>query len=373
MCNNKIAFLCDYKSYYGGNFIPSLMALEKKVSENGIQCVYILPNAARDRHWVNYLVNSGHIVEFINSNIKRTDFIKKLDSIVKQYNIGILHVHFGNVLNSEIYSYLNRSVKVIIHLHSDFTAGRKSLRERINNFIIYHILSRHTRFISVSPDFLKYNKAKTTWIPNALATERIPCTHKNGKDLRAELGVEDSDILCEIFGWSPQIKGVDIAVQAIKNLNDSGDKRIYLAIVCGREYTKEKMKEYIRSNTDLSSDEPYLLFLQPIEDVFSYHEAADIMISSSRSEGFPYSILEMLSIGKPCVVSNIPGTAWSQKYPVVFPFVSENVLDCTKAIENAIEKLPEKPLLDIEELIREEYSIDKWVEAVIKCYELERM
>lgn len=373
MDNKRIAFLCDYKSYYGGNFIPSLMALEKKVLERDIQCIYILPKAANDRYWVHYLIDSGRMVVFFNSSLKRTDFIKELDGIVKQNNIGILHVHFGNVLNSEIYSYLNKSVKVIIHLHSDFTAGRKSFRERINNYVIYHILSKHTKFISVSRDFLKYNKEKTTWIPNALATDRIPCTHKNGRDLRLELGIKDSDILCEIFAWSPRIKGVDIAVQAIKNLRDSGNKRIYLAIVCGREYTKEKMKEYIRANTDLTSDEPYLLFLQPIEDVFSYHEAADIMISSSRSEGFPYSILEMLSIGKPCVVSNIPGTTWSQEYPVVYPFVSENVTDCAKAIKNAIEKLPEKPLLDIEKLIREEYSIDKWVETVIRCYGLETL
>ena len=94
MDNKKIAFLCDYKSYYGGNFIPSLMALEKKVLESDIQCLYIIPKAANDRYWVHYLIDSGREVVFFDSNVGRIDFIKRLDRIVKQYNIAILHVHF---------------------------------------------------------------------------------------------------------------------------------------------------------------------------------------------------------------------------------------------------------------------------------------
>lgn len=365
----KVAFLCDYKSYYGGNFIPSLLALEDGLKQRKKECVYIFPEDAKERYWIQYLKQTGRTVIFFKSNLSRKKFLQQLDFIVRENNVEILHVHFGNVLNAELYSFINKKVKVYIHLHSDFTAGEKTIREQITNMVIYHLLSKNVQFISVSKSFLKYNNKKTTWIPNGLATNRIPCEHKTGMELRRELGLAESDVLCEIFGWSPVIKGVDIAVRAIKQLNEQRKQKIYLAIVCGREYTAEKMKKYISDFTDLKGNESYLIYLPPIEDVFSYHEASDVLISSSRSEGFPYSILEMLSLGKYCVVSKIPGTLWAEKYSTVYSFKKDNIEGCKNAILNAI-KDNKTNNIEIKKMIQDEYSIDRWVDSVIRCYQL---
>ena len=367
--NEKIAFLCDYQSYYGGNFIPSLMALEKEALKSGYQCVYLLPRGAKDRYWAQYLAQTNHTVIFWESDVGRTAFIRRLDQIVKQNQIGILHVHFGNVLNAEIYSMLNPNVQVMIHLHSDFSAGEKTVKDKFIDFVVYRLMSKRIRYLSVSKDFLKYNKEKTTWVPNALATERIPCEHKTGLELRKELNIGENDVLCELFGWSPNIKGVDIAVQAVKLVNEQMKRKVSLAIICGREYTPDKMKQYILEKIGIQPDAPYLLYLQPIEDVFCYHEAADLVISASRSEGFPYSILEMLSIGKPCVVSDIPGTNWAEEYPITFPFESENVVGCAEAIAEAIMKTAECPSEDVKKSIGEQYSIERWAQTVMNCYQ----
>lgn len=365
-----VMFLCDYNSYYGGNFIPSLMALEEKLKIMRYNCVYVLPKLVQDRFWVKQLQKYNHIIEFLDFAESRKNMILNVDYLVKKYKVSILHIHFGQTLNMEMYSLINKKVKVFIHLHSDFSAGKMFLKEKLVNYILYYLCSKKVQFLSVSKALKYKNNKRTTWIPNGLAIKRIPCKHRSGKEIRNEYHVKDNDIFCEIFGWSPDIKGVDVAVKAIKILNEKCGISVKLGIVCGREMTCKKMMDYVGKYIGSAGDESYFIYLKPIEDVFAYHEAADILISASRSEGFSYAILEMLSIGKKCVISDIPGVAWAKDYPVSFMFESENINDCVEAIRAAIRYESKDNAMLVKNDIKEKYSIDKWVAAVIDSYSL---
>ena len=98
-------------------------------------------------------------------------------------------------------------------------------------------------------------------------------------------------------------------------------------------------------------------------------EAADMLLSASRSEGFPYSILEMLSLGKPCVMSDIPGVSWAKKYPLSYVFASENISACKKAIVEAASEKEQVFLSKTAEQIRTDYNIHTWVNRVLNTYE----
>lgn len=360
----SVLFLCRYAAVYGGNFIPSLMALEKKLSQRGLVCVYCFPPEAEERYWFGQLREMGRQVVTMDFSQGFGDYHSALRKLCKQYSVTTIYTHFTDDVYTGLFSWMHGGIKAFIHMHSDFTGGKKaSLLGRLKRFVVYHVLLGRVKFISVSRDLAAISPNQITWVPNALATERIPCPHTGREALRSALGVAEHETLIEIYGWSPYIKGVDIGVNAVKQLNQTLGVPAKLAIVCGHETVPEKMQDWIRAHTDCQGNEEFLVYLPPQEDVFAFHEAADLLLSASRSEGFSYSLLEMLSLGKGCVFSDIPGTIWADAYDIAYRFPSENAGECALALKQAIEACP-LPHPGIAQTIREQFSMDKWTDTI---------
>lgn len=361
--NKKLLFLCGYKSLYGGNFIPSLMALEDKLKTYGVSCVYAFPQDTQSRLWISFLKTEGKQVIFLDFDMTNREFISELTRIVEGYQIKYIYSHFAPTLKIELFAKQHKDIRIFTHIHSDFSAGKNSIKMKVKTFLIYKLLSGKITFFSVSKKFVEYNPKRITYVPNGLAQKRVVSNHVGGKTIREEYNVKETESLCEIFGWSPVVKGLDIAINAVKVLNEEKGLTVKLAIICGREMTAARMKEWVANNTKCSGKENYLLYWAPKEDVFSYHEAADILLSASRSEGFSYSILEMLSLGKRCVISDIPGVKWAEEYETVFSFPSENIAGCVEAICNAL-KSKKECNMKVAEAIQKNYSIDIWTNTI---------
>ena len=358
--------LCDYSPMYGGNFIPSLAALQRDLARRSCRCVFIFPLSAQSRGWTRLLSERGGTLYFTDFNAGKVEFIRAVHTILKNERADILHSHFTSILSVEIISWLSPGVKTFIHVHSDFSGGKKTLTEQVKEIVYYRLVVHNIRFLCVSDAFARRYPARCVYVPNALADERLVCEQVGGEAIRNTVGARDTDILCELLGWTPWRKGVDVAAEAIRRLNERGNERYLLCIVEGGEMTEEKLRAYIAENTACSGQEEYFVFLPPREDIFSLHEAADILVSASRSEGFPYAILEMLSIGGKVVMSDIPGTRWAKEYAATVNFASGDAERCAEAIETA-RAMP----VDSEataKAVRDAYSIDKWTAAVIEQY-----
>ena len=368
--NTMIMFLCSYQAPYGGNFVPSLMALEDALVLHNYNVVYVFPNEAKKRYWFQQLKVLGKKIETINFSDSKLRVLKTLCMLEQKYQTAIVHSHFVSPLVMEIFALVNPRTKVFLHVHSDFSAGKTNLKHRFRQACIYKAFAQRVRFLSVSPAFVKANPGKVMWVPNALAKNRIACVHTDGMEIRKKHGIHKDETFVEIFGWSPVVKGVDIAVNAVKLLSEKQDCKIKLGIVCGREMTQQKMRQWVKTNTVCTGEEKFLIYLEPVEDVFSYHEAADILCSASRSEGFSYAILEMLSRGKRCVISDIPGISWAKEYQTVYPFESEDINSCAQALQNAIEE-GKVYSQEVETSIALTFSIDKWTEMILKAFGIE--
>lgn len=361
--NKKLLFLCGYKSLYGGNFIPSLMALEDKLKTYGVNCMYAFPQEAQSRPWISFLKSEGKQLTFFDFDLPNREFIDELTRVVKEHQINYIHSHFAPILKVELFAKKHKDIHVFVHIHSDFSAGKFSVKKKMKNFLLYKFFSGNVTFFGVSKAFVNYNPQKINYVANCLAKRRVLSSHVGGKAIREEYNITEKEILCEIFGWSPIVKGLDIAINAVKILNEERGLVVKLAIICGREMTVTRMKKWIANNTKCSGEENYLIYWEPMEDVFSYHEAADILLSTSRSEGFSYSILEMLSLGKRCVVSDIPGIRWAEEYETVFAFSSESTEGCVEAICNAL-KSKKECNMKVAEAIQKNYSIDIWTNTI---------
>lgn len=365
MSNTKqVLFLCSYQSPYGGNFIPSLIALEKELEKRGAKCTYVFPLKAQERYWFKELSKKAHVLT-LDFSLGKGKFIRSLSRIIQEYKVNIIYSHFGKMIETEVVCLLHANVYGVGHIHSDFSMGQKSFKETLFRLVCYRLLAYKMRFISVSPGFIEYNPKKVSFIANALATERIiGNNHIDGSVLRKSLGISEDTVLCEVFGWTPDVKGVDIAVKAVGSVNEICENKVKLAIICGVAVGKKEMKEYVCSHTTYTGEE-FIYYLEPTEDVFSYHEASDILLMTSRSEGFPYALLEMMSLGKKAVVSNLPGTKWCSNYPNTFLFNRENIKECRDCLIQAINAQNKSNEQTIQQ-IKERFSIEIWANKVAK-------
>lgn len=131
-----------------------------------------------------------------------------------------------------------------------------------------------------------------------------------------------------MFGWHTQVKGVDIALKAFKDLLHQHPNAHLLLVTSsaqGEDGTRKIAREFVDDDT-LSK----VIFLPPSQEVEKYHAAADIFLSSSRSEGFSYSILEALYLGELVVSSDLDGVQWAKNigqlsffHPKIFSYVQK--------------------------------------------------
>lgn len=350
-----INIIANYSSLYAGNFIPSLLTLAKGLQKNH-KVVFSFPNQAKERFWCQKLQSEGFEVCFYGSRI-----IRDLKKINKSIDADILYTHFLSTPIVKLLSPFSQKKKLVIHVHSDFSGGKNkwSLSKSLKSLIFGHYLRRDTKYIYVSEELKKQESFKHSYyVRNALCTERIISAPFNKENFQVENRYDTDKVHFLMFGWSPFVKGVDTTINAFNNLPVEVKNKVQLILV--HNYNKkEDIQKYIKENC--SSVSFNLLLCNPVEDIFGLYKMNDVFISSSRSEGFSYSVLEALYNGLDVIVSNIPGTSWSKNYGAI-PFNNEAELSkiiCNFAAKSHLNKKINPQLVD-------DFSINKWVEQVTK-------
>lgn len=366
MSVHSVLFLCDYKSLYAGNFIASLTHLGDALEMSGSRAVYVFPEAAKDRDWLKQL-KEGRTVELIPDGSPVLSFVR---SLIRKYRTDILHAHFGYMLEARLIALLDPKLKVVLHRHSDFSAGRKSgFSGRLRNALIRFedgLIGKRLLNINVGPGMK--TGPRTVCIPNALVTERFEKECPSRDAVRGSLSLSGTDTLALLFGWTPYVKGVDVACEAVRKIVESGHADWKLGIICGREMTTEKMPDWIGGHTGLSGKEEWILYLPPTERIGDYLAASDLMLSASRSETFSYSVLEALWFGKRCVISDIPGTEWAGSYPSVSVFRSGDPGSCSEALlSSSVSADPDRDAL--KRRISADYALEDWTKRVLSVYD----
>jgi len=121
----------------------------------------------------------------------------------------------------------------------------------------------------------------------------------------------------------------------------SRDKKWKLQ-VCGKGEDESRFKDMAKKLGIFSNIE--MLGYQ--ENVYSYMKHSDLLVLPSWYEGMPNVVLEAMTIGLPCIVSNIPAhtTLFDDGSGVIF-FNPDNASELTEEITNIIDKR-----IDLEEL-----------------------
>ena len=350
----SILQVCAFGASNPGNFIASLLELQKKTKEYGYETIYAFPEKARDKEWCRHLMetNSVYFLPEARARILPKTYLI-FSKIYKENQIEIMHSHF------ELYDIpatitAPKSVRIFWHLHDALKENyiKGNLSRKLLTKIQYGFMGKRAILLSVSKEhayfaeILGFNKEKIYYFPNGINTERIIPIQKRPNS---------SDFL--MFGWEIKRKGVDLAIGAMKNL-DSNQVKI---IIIG----EEECKKYLEQN-GVSG----IVYKEPVKNVNELYGKIRGFLHISRAEGLSYALLEVIYAGVPVICSDIPENQFARKFHNVFFIKNEDCVEIAETIKflNSEDLYLEENIRYNRKIIEEEYSVSIWCRNLLKLY-----
>lgn len=350
-----VLFYCNYSPPYAGNFIISLTKLSIRLKEKyKSKIVFSFPRDAEKCPWIKGLKENVDYIFFSDMNSIKDGI--RLGIILRKYNISIVHSHF---VWSKFFAYANigllmkKNIKVFVHVHNHCWDESKILTK-----VYRHLILLNKRFIACGPTVADsvinngYNKNLVSFVTNAIDFERLEKYEK----------IKKHGIVCMIFGFDPQRKGVDLAIKAIDELRTEKCLDITLIIPISKDEDKAK-----RTIIEMVGHIPkWCIIVPPREDIATYYRSSNVFLSPSREEGLCYSVIEAYYCNTPVIATDIPG-------------LQEIKLNNIQWIPNeSVIRLKEK-LFEVfnsnklrwsmqEEEARKKYGLDRWVEEILDNY-----
>ncbi len=353
-----VLHFADFKSPCRGNFINSLEYLRAATESQGYETVYLFPEATAKREWAQELKEEA-TVYFLGDSLLQN--VKTVCGIIKRHNVGIIHSHFYKLpylLTFKLASIFRR-VKQVVHLHCALTIHSGFAR------VIEKLLLKGKTFIGCSEKLTA--DAKTYYPKNPAFTAKnaiwFPRLEEYEALDKASLGLSTSAKTLMMFGFLYEVKGVDLALEAVSELNESGENlQLILILTSNVDEIKDKITRRFGSIPG------WLHLLPPRNDIASYYRLCDAFVAPSRSEGLPYSVVEAAYLKIPVVLSDIPAHA-SLELQCGYYFESENVGQLKARLADALssEKLSDAFIAQSEQ-IKNDYQLSTWADRIIKIY-----
>ena len=369
-----VVHLAQYAAPYLGNFVKSLMCLERRIAGAGGRMIYVFPPQASGCAWFDDFA-SCHVVRLVKPE---PEGVADIESIIKKFNGKVLmHTHFEGYDEAvcKAVRHSGYDIPVVWHLHDHLSYQPnilKALYQRWCFFRHYCLTTLRSRVytIGVSQDvdafvhrFCGRFKGRIV-LPNGIDSSRIYKT----KDWKTK-----GDGVCRFvcLGGRNVSKRIDIVLEAFKLLYKSGRLKAGATIL---HVVKGTDSDEVFSRV-FGSDAALPQWLEPIEqdeDIVRVFDGIDCFISAAQHETFSYAVCEATLYGLAVIQSDIPGTMWNAGNPSVMLFKSLDVSDLADKIDDFISidrhKLTEDTAITAARN-RTKYTLDAWCDSVLKMYE----
>lgn len=367
-----VLHLTDYGAPYEGNFVASLRALEARLNENGSDMVYVFPRRSGDVVWTQEMMREKPNVALIQ-NDGFFAYARQIRQLLRESGATILHEHFIHY-KQKLAALLaaktcGHRVKTVLHLHNHIELSKSPLR-RLPHLLQFSSVSR---FVCCSESVAAHlvldgvSKERVRVAENAIAFERLD--HYD-PEAGAALSLPKNVKLALMFGYNFEVKGVDIAVEAIRRMRESSADPIYLAVVLSSR--REEVRSRILAQLGVATLPEWILLLPPREDVASYYHMADVFLSPSRQEGFCYALVEAAYCMTPVLASAIDAQKdLAIPQEAFFPPQDAEALCEKLARLFAAADSPQlkEALFGAKARVTESYSLSCWAERVFAVYQ----
>lgn len=251
---------------------------------------------------------------------------------VCEINPDILHTHCPRSMF--LVPFLPKKYKKVETVHIYPGIQQKVMYGKLKGSIVIALSHYFTKRMdlpiacseSVAESYWSEHSYKMKAIPNGCS---LPLWKKNVEQkqiMREKLGLR-TDLRYFIFiGRFSQEKNPDLIVKAFEEIN-SNDVGVIL-LGDGNMYAS------------LKSHESESILLPGFKsNVYDYLIASDYYISASDVEGLANTLLESMTVGLPCVLSNIPShkeVIRKAKNPIGYTFNNHNIADLKDAIHKVL-------------------------------------
>jgi glycosyltransferase involved in cell wall biosynthesis len=266
-----------------------------------------------DEKNINIKNDSNIKIDYYHCELKRAiSFVNdikcliKILKIVKKLKPDILHCHSAKsgILGRIIGFVTNTKTLYTPHAYSYLSAESKIKRFLLKN-IEFFFGFFPSKILACS--FSEYNrsivdlkiKKENVWLwNNSIENKILTKNSKYSKKL-------SNKFICSIGRPSYQ-KNTELLIETILKIKEL-KSNIHLVILGVGFYspTLKKIKNSIIEK-DLSDNITLIPWLERAESL-TILDKSMMYISSSRYEGLPYSVIEALSLSKPCVLTNVDG------------------------------------------------------------------
>ncbi|MCL1844658.1 MAG: polysaccharide pyruvyl transferase CsaB [Defluviitaleaceae bacterium] len=235
--------------------------------------------------------------------------IGKLSRYVRQNGFDIIHAHGAraNFISMMLKPFV--FVPVITTVHSDY---KLDFTDKFYKRFFYTglnsvALRRLDYYIGVSEEFRKmlinrgFDESRVFSVYNSLDFKKEISFCAKDEFLR-RLGVDaDGKTLIGIIGRFDFVKGHDVFLRAAAKISKSRDDFLFLMAGEGPEEANlKKLAETLGISKNV-------IFCGFVNDIFSFINAIDINVCASRSESFPFMLLEGTLLKKPTVSTAVGG------------------------------------------------------------------
>lgn len=291
------------EKYYGNKLIPTIIHVVNSKIFSGLESVAcdIITSNIKEEYRLIYVTQKGPIVEnLIERNIEY-EIIKKLNikemkKVIKKYNPKIIHAH--DFTASVVCSEVKKDIPLIEHLHNNSPWIKKI---NINSLVFLYAGLRADKILTVSESieneyiFSKFIKNKIECIDNPISRKKILSNVKDS-DYKNEK-IYDICCVARITAQKNPYRFLEI-LSEIKKEKDNvkavwvGDGELKFDIL--------KKVDELKLNNNID-------FVGFQKNPYSYMIQSKIFMLTSDWEGYGLVAFEALTLGLPCVVSNVGG------------------------------------------------------------------
>lgn len=255
----------------------------------------------REKSWLDKYKSRG--IEVIQLHLSRTKLYKAkklLSDIINRDHINVVHSSgfCADLVNCSLSKEVLTITTVRSHI-SDICERQNfitsSIVRAVFRYAINHICIRVCCSNSLASDLVQHTGKTCKVVQNGADIDYFrPISMTEKKALRQELSLPDNKRIFLSVGNLERRKNMTLLIDA---MNCIGNKSYFLVILGdGVEY--QRLKEKTEGN-------PNIFLVGSVNDPLRYYQAADVFISSSFAEGLPNTVLEAMSCGLPCILSNI--------------------------------------------------------------------
>jgi spore coat protein SA len=228
---------------------------------------------------------------------------------LREIKPNIVHIH-NRPHFVWIIKLLNPRAKIILHIHQksallDRKIFSKSFFKKVDLFL------GSSKFIAslMQKQFL-LSENKIGFIYNGVDIKQFTPAWRSGEQrerLKNDFGLDGKKVFLYV-GRIVENKGVDIIIDAFRNIVKNVSKEVILFICGGRTYSDNSLSDYLKKLHELVNDiKDNVIFTGyvPHEEIYKYYSIADVVLVPSRvKEGFCVITIEAMAMGVPVIATN---------------------------------------------------------------------